>query len=95
MAVSQNFGYRFGGPHNKDYSILGSVLGAPILGNYHMVVSITCGPFLGCPYNEIPINLGVCIQAPDCWNLVHTYIHICVCMYTYTCSGIHTCAFIH
>ena len=25
-----------GGPHNKDYSILGSILGPPILGNYHM-----------------------------------------------------------
>ena len=30
-------GYHFGGPHNKDYSILGSTLGSPILGNFHIV----------------------------------------------------------
>ena len=29
MGVSQNFG----GPHNKDYSILGSILGSPYFGN--------------------------------------------------------------
>ena len=27
MEVSQNKGYHFGDPHNKDYSILGSILG--------------------------------------------------------------------
>ena len=36
MGVSQNHGYLFGGPHNKDYSILGSILGPLILGNYHI-----------------------------------------------------------
>ena len=25
MGVSQNYGYLFGGPYNKDYSILGSI----------------------------------------------------------------------
>ena len=30
-------GTLFGGPHNKDYSILGSILGSTILGNYHLV----------------------------------------------------------
>ena len=30
MGVSQNYGYLFGDPHNKDYSILGSILGSPI-----------------------------------------------------------------
>ena len=30
-------GTLFGGPHNKDCSILGSILGSPILGNYHFV----------------------------------------------------------
>ena len=30
--VSQNWGYRFGGPYNKDYSILGSILGYPDFG---------------------------------------------------------------
>ena len=34
MGVSQYWGYFFGGPYNKDYSILGSILGSPILGNY-------------------------------------------------------------
>ena len=32
--VSQNYRYRFGGPHNKDYNILGSILGSPCFGNY-------------------------------------------------------------
>ena len=32
MGVSQNKGYLSGGPHNKDYSILGSILGSPYLG---------------------------------------------------------------
>ena len=27
--VSQNYGFFFGGPHNKDYSILGFILGSP------------------------------------------------------------------
>ena len=30
--VSQNQGYNFGGPHNKDYSIRGSILGSPYFG---------------------------------------------------------------
>ena len=29
-------GLPFRGPHNKDYDILGSILGSPILGNYQM-----------------------------------------------------------
>ena len=29
LGVSQNWGYPFGGPYNKDYSILGSILGSP------------------------------------------------------------------
>ena len=32
MGVSQNLGYHFGGPYNKDYSILGSILRCPYLG---------------------------------------------------------------
>ena len=31
MGVSQNYGYFFGDPHNKD-----CILGGPILVNYHM-----------------------------------------------------------
>ena len=30
--VSQNYGYLFGDPYNKDYSILGSILGSPYFG---------------------------------------------------------------
>ena len=32
IEVSQNWGYLFRGPHNKDYSILGSILGSPYFG---------------------------------------------------------------
>ena len=32
LGVSQNYGYLFGGPNNKDYSILGSTLGFPYFG---------------------------------------------------------------
>ena len=32
MGVSQNKGYHFGAPYNKDSSILGSILGSPHLG---------------------------------------------------------------
>ena len=32
VGVSQNQGYPFGGPHSKDYSILGSTLGSPYFG---------------------------------------------------------------
>ena len=32
MGVSQNWGYLLGGPNNKDYSILGSILGYPSFG---------------------------------------------------------------
>ena len=28
MGVSENWGYLFRGPHNKDYGILGSILGS-------------------------------------------------------------------
>ena len=32
MEVSQHQGYHFGGPYDKDYSILGSILGYPNFG---------------------------------------------------------------
>ena len=32
IVVSKNLGCLFGGPHNKDYSILGSTLGSPYFG---------------------------------------------------------------
>ena len=37
MEVSKNLGYPFGGRNNKDYNILVSILGPPILGNYHIL----------------------------------------------------------
>ena len=40
MGVSQNHGYLFGGPNNKDYSFFGLYWGPLILGNYHIVVVI-------------------------------------------------------
>ena len=32
FGVSQNYGYHFGGPNNKDENILGSILGSPYFG---------------------------------------------------------------
>ena len=40
MGVSQEYVYLFGGPHNKDYSILGSILGYLNLGKLLNLVSI-------------------------------------------------------
>ena len=42
--VSQNWGYQYGGPHTKDYSILAVYMGG--CQNY--------GPFLGPYYNMAP-----------------------------------------
>ena len=47
--VSQNSGYHLRGPYNKDYSILGSILGSPYLGkvpysSFHS--SIILSPFV-------------------------------------------------
>ena len=62
MGVSQTNGYHFGGPNNKDYSILGSMFGSPYLGKlpyrsflgYMLIFSRSIwvvvkimGPFLG------------------------------------------------
>ena len=41
----------FGGPHNKDYSILGSILGFPYLGNYHMC---SCVYYIFCRIRNNP-----------------------------------------
>ena len=32
----------FRGPNNKDYNILGSILGSPFLGNYHVKFRFAC-----------------------------------------------------
>ena len=52
MGGSQNQGYHFGGPRNKEYNILGSILGSPILGNYHMSEA----SHLGCQVLRGPWN---------------------------------------
>ena len=43
MGVSQNYGYHFGGTNNKDYNILGSILGSPYLGKLPYHVIDACG----------------------------------------------------
>ena len=45
MGVSQIWGYHFRGPHNKDYSILGSILGSPYIGK--LPYSESRGPDVG------------------------------------------------
>ena len=39
LGVSQNQGYLFRGPYDKDYGILESILGSPIWGNYQVTFS--------------------------------------------------------
>ena len=36
MGLTKIRGTLFGGPRNKDYNVLGSILGPPILGNCHI-----------------------------------------------------------
>ena len=38
LGVSHNLGYHFGGPHNKDYNILGSILEYPYFGKLPFMV---------------------------------------------------------
>ena len=50
MGVSQNYGYLFGGPNNKDYSILGSILGFPLFWETTistLPLQVFCGVGLG------------------------------------------------
>ena len=44
LVVSQNSGYLFGGPHNKDYGILESILGSPYLGKLPFLHKISWQP---------------------------------------------------
>ena len=39
--VSQNEGYLFGCPYDKDHEIVGSMLGTPIYGNYHIHIQVS------------------------------------------------------
>ena len=47
VGVSQNQGYHFGGPYNKDYSILGSILGSPYFGKLPCRISDSEGRSVG------------------------------------------------
>ena len=43
LGVSENWGYHFGGLHNKDYSISGSKLGSPYFGKVPFSVGLGSG----------------------------------------------------
>ena len=52
-------GYVLGGPYNKDYNILGSILGSPILGNYYMVSDLV-------PHLEFILAAKACVfESPN------------------------------
>ena len=51
--VSQNWGYLIGGPHNKDYSIWGSILGSPYFGKLPNISGVE------------PPTLGYCVRLRD------------------------------
>ena len=59
MGVSQHRGYHFGGPHNKDYIILGSILGSPYLGKL---------PYLQCLHGTLNPKLHVKPASMSMWN---------------------------
>ena len=45
MGISQNYGYLFGGPNNKGYSILGSILGYPNFGKQPYILYSYMEPY--------------------------------------------------
>ena len=53
MGISQNKGYHFGGPYNKNYSNLGSILGSPYLD-----MAPIC-PYTS-PYLPMPQYIPIC-----------------------------------
>ena len=57
MGVSQNYGYLFGGPHNKDYSILGSILGSSYFGKLPYILIFVNG-FLAANLEVQGLGLG-------------------------------------
>ena len=74
MGISQNYGYLFGGPHNKDYSILGSILGPPYFGKL---------PYRGysqIPYSNQEVELAVsppASSAPPAASKEHVFSLLC------------------
>ena len=59
-------GYRFGGPHNKVYSILGSMLGLPYLWKLPKLPSRSGQPL--CCLRESPSNEGGADGAEACFQ---------------------------
>ena len=59
-------GYHFGGPHNKDYSILGPILGSPYFGKLPYLSAEVGGPS--------PQAVGLCLE--DC--TIRVPLHTCV-----------------
>ena len=84
MEDSQNYGYLFGGPHNKGYSILGSILGSPYLGKlpYHLCSGYdemhACGVIL---FDEpLGANSGHPSKHPPQHSPTHKRTTVCVCL---------------
>ena len=63
MGVSFDLGYFFSGPNNKDYSILGSILGSPYFGKlpYKLTSGSGSSEIL---YLEIPTFQNVRLNYP-------------------------------
>ena len=58
------------GPHNKDYSILGSISGSPILGNYHVSLRFGQLPCISLDQNsEFP---------PQSWVVIVTVLVVLI-----------------
>ena len=75
MGVSQNMGCLLGGPHNKDYSILGSILGSPYLGklpyhmNYEGILEVPCKDHRGFLWRNVhilvPLDFGKKVSSTE------------------------------
>ena len=80
VGVSQNDGYLFGGPHNKDYSILGTILGSPYFGK------------LPCIYIWRH-TYTVCIEL-DIYMYIYIYVYMYLYLYTCRHMDMHTDTYI-
>ena len=49
ILIDLGVSHLIGRPHNKDYNILGSILGSPILGNYHLGFRVKGELLIRCP----------------------------------------------
>ena len=67
-------GVPFRGPYNKDYSILGSILGPLVLGNCQMGSCQNYGPFLD-PYDNTAPNIDI-LRVPKKGTMILTTTHV-------------------